>query len=158
MTKKLNTFSLTKSWKVKAKTINEALYKTTITNYDSVSIKRTFDSESDTEHNIPIKTVLERALRHLKIQQWVNYKYFDAANKHLTKAIALIETVEIHDCGSAGGFGKGQRKNGVLMYGNKYHDMFARFLWLYKKYVTRKDTDLIPDAINSGVSEFWRKR
>ena len=55
--------------------------------------------------------------------------------KYADKAEALIEVVEVYDCGSIGGFGKGQRNDkGILVYSDIYEEIYARWLWLAEKY------------------------
>ncbi len=50
----------------------------------------------------------------------------ESATAHLHRAETLIELLEVHDCGSVGGFDKGQRyPNG---------DVFKRFNWLLRKH------------------------
>ena len=150
-------FKVTKSWYIKAKTTVEAIEKSK--NYDHIHITASkCNSNKHAEHNISIKTLLEKALRHLKIQQWVDSKYFDVASKNLFQAISLIELVEIYDCGSIGGFGKGQlitNEKGTV-YTNMYHPIFARFLWLYEKYVEKGKGNSLPTGI-APVASLWRK-
>jgi len=57
--------------------------------------------------------------------------------KYLFKAEALIELLEVHDCGSTGGFDKEiGRPNGD---GNL--SFYDRFAWLVKKYDLQKEVE-----------------
>jgi len=117
---------------------------------------------------IPIKTLLDQVLEDLKsAQQWADHKDFDVdyrhivAHKHLVSAAAIIEVVEVYDCGSAGGFGEGQLiSNGeVSVYMDIYYPIFARFLWLYEKYVKGgvNKSALIPREIGGKLAQYWKR-
>jgi len=84
---------------------------------------------------IDVKTLLGTALEHLQqIVQWDKKVPHNMA-KYADKAEALIEVVEVYDCGSIGGFGKGQRNDkGILVYSDIYEEIYARWLWLAEKY------------------------
>jgi hypothetical protein len=51
---------------------------------------------------------------------------------YLARAEALIELLEIEDCGSVGGFGKKRNKNGELSLqrDDQPQDLKSRYLWL----------------------------
>jgi len=114
------------------------------------------------EATIPVRTLLEEALKNLRaVQQWAGTKDFDVAGEQLGFATKLIETVEIYDCGLIGGFGKGQLLDNSRgsMYMNIYHNIFARFLWLYEKYIEGgvKETAPVPLEIGGNVAEYWKR-
>ena len=160
----MSRFNVVRIWKVQAKNTNEALEKTKNWEHISVSITKLFDNKSRgfIEHHITIKTVLEKALRYLKIQQWVKSKYFHTADIHLIQATTLIELAEVCDCGHIGGFGEGQvvSKEEGPVYADVYHNIFARFLWLYEKYVVGEITGLLPlpPGISSTMAGFWKRK
>ena len=96
---------------------------------------------------LTIPFLLERAYQHLKqVVQWKNYDkptWSSTATQYYYLAEEILSIVEILDCGSVGGFGKGQ----------KYTDtLFPRFIWLYLKYVgdpkTLPDYDKITKNLN----------
>jgi len=51
------------------------------------------------------------------------------ASAYIARAECLIELLEAHDCGSVGGFDKGQPES---------QSLFERWVWLYKKYDSPK--------------------
>lgn len=113
-------------------------------------------------HAISIETLLVEALEELnKVQHCAKSKEFITANAHFIRATQLIELVEIYDCGSVGGPAKGQLINTSrgLMYMDIYHKLFARFLWLYGKYIEHrvKELELIPSKIGANMSDYWKK-
>ena len=72
--------------------------------------------------------------------------YFSsAATNSLSKVNCLIELLEVNDCGSVGGFDKGQQGYvGTKAAGNKdgfanpyWQTLFGRFDWLVQKYETK---------------------
>lgn len=70
--------------------------------------------------------LLKRIADHLvQVQQWAEIHSYDLANNYSLKSEALIELLEIADCGSIGGFDRDQPR--AL-------NIFDRFDWLCKKY------------------------
>lgn len=116
------------------------------------------------EDVVHVKDLLAQALRELEgVQRWAEPKKFDITNSHFVRATQLIELVEVYDCESVGGFGKGQLINNAegSMYMDIYHPLFARFLWLYEKYVTKSvegGITMIPSEIGGDLAEYWKKR
>jgi hypothetical protein len=113
--------------------------------------------------SIEIKIILERIAKDLAAAVgWGLSASFQAASNHINSAEAFIELIESWDCGSIGGFGidnegKPQQTNGgSLQYADKYHPLFARFVWLYKKYVKDdvNEADLF-DMLSHRVVRFW---
>jgi hypothetical protein len=82
-----------------------------------------------------------------QVTQWMpgtttDADYSNGVTKYLFKAEALIEILEVTDCGSTGGFDKGQESQGLV----------ERFLWLLDKYNKRTDIKescgFTPDSIH----------
>lgn len=107
---------------------------------------------SSLKYDIHVTTILHKALEALlQVKQWlsVGLKTTGSALMHLHRAEALIELVEIHDCSSSGGFGRGQRGNdGKLKYSDEYSEIFARWYFLMEKY-----SPSIANAEEKEVSE-----
>lgn len=60
------------------------------------------------------------------VDQWRCSENLDLASTHYQRAEALIELLEVHNCGSTGGFDKGQQDSGS-------RSLQARFEWLRGK-------------------------
>lgn len=79
---------------------------------------------------IPVRNLLLDIRHYLSMAlQWSEIKeavYIETVTSNLHKAEALIETIEVFDCGSIGGFGVNQPIDQTL---------FERWVWLYLKYV-----------------------
>lgn len=73
--------------------------------------------------------ILDRIGDHFQgAMQWDKLKNPECialSSKYFYKAEALIELLEIEDCGSIGGFDKGQPET---------NNLFDRWDWLYRKY------------------------
>jgi len=145
-------------WEVEAKNESEAIEKAR--NWDCTGVK--FNCRPippSAKNSIPIENILKETLGCLKsIQREHKNKSFYSTDTYLTRANALIELVEIYDCGHIGGFGDGQlitNEEGSV-YMDVYQNIFARFLWLYEKYVSGKITDLLPSEVSGELSDFWR--
>jgi len=55
-------------------------------------------------------TVLDAAASELaSVKQWADMESYDHALHHYTRAEMLLELIEVEDCGSVGGFDKGQK-------------------------------------------------
>lgn len=84
--------------------------------------------------SIRVKTILDTAFEELQMtEQWLrarNPEWASSYVQHINRAEALIELVEVFDCGSVGGFGKGQPQ--------QRQNLFERWLWLRDKYVAAK--------------------
>ena len=90
-----------------------------------------------TKSSIEIRVILTEVLNCFQqMAQWSRSCNFDNVSANKSGAEALLELVEVHDCGSVGGFGKGQRGSYVspMKYGVKYHSLYARWLFLAEKY------------------------
>lgn len=81
-----------------------------------------------------------------QVTQWVpthqtQADYSEGVTKYLYKAEALIEILEVNDCGSTGGFDPdmayGPRANDPTR-PDHYIGLFGRFLWLVDKYGSEK--------------------
>ena len=82
--------------------------------------------------HIRIKQLLESALEELDLViQWSEPPFFDFASgaRYMARAEAIIELVEVWDCGSTGGYSDGQPET---------NNLFERWLWLAKKYTKIK--------------------
>ena len=78
------------------------------------------------ELQVPMSKLLERCAEERDMsKQWKSITTASNAAEHAAKAIALLELAEVADCGSVGGFGKGQK------YSNQFED---RLNWLLNKY------------------------
>lgn len=78
------------------------------------------------ELQVPMSKLLERCAEERDMsEQWKSITTASNAAEHAAKAIALLELAEVADCGSVGGFGKGQK------YSNQFED---RLNWLLNKY------------------------
>jgi len=105
---------------------------------------------------ISVKSLLDTALENLlSAVTWSNSRNFDIAHSHMQTAESIISIIEVHDCGSIGGFGEGQQldgNEGGCMYSDKYDTRFARLIWLYKKYT---GIDLLKITPRS-VLKYWK--
>jgi hypothetical protein len=95
--------------------------------------------------SLAISKILTKALSCFQqMAQWSRLCNFDHAFKYQSQAEALIELVEVHDCGSIGGFSRGQLPNGnggSIKYGDMFYSLYARWLFLAEKYgYDTKDT------------------
>lgn len=61
----------------------------------------------------------------MQVKQWDTYDTIPNKARHYHLLQSLVEAMEIWDCGSTGGYGKGQ-------YG--YHTLAERALYIIKKY------------------------
>jgi hypothetical protein len=79
--------------------------------------------------------VIKRVGDHfLSVIQWDAYRNAECAHyraTYLLKAEALLEMLESLDCGSIGGYDKGQPRT---------HSIFERWDWLYRKHVGNPET------------------
>lgn len=73
---------------------------------------------------------IEDALQ--QVDQWVEMKDYCRANKYSDQAEALIELVEVADCGSVGGFGNHTAQ------GITDKSLAGRYSWLKNKYTPVK--------------------
>ena len=149
-------FSVIRSWEVEAETTSEAIEKTKNWVPICVNTKRISNFRSiapPAENSIPVGNILKEVLKCLKlVQQRYESKKFYPADTYLTQATALIELVELYDCGHTGGFG--DRK--YMLYSDIYHNVFARFLWLHEKYISGETPDLPSSEISGEMSDFWK--
>lgn len=86
-------------------------------------------------HYLTRTEVLKRIRDELNsMKQWqsspANVDFVVNAARYAQKAEGLIELLEIHDCGSVGGFGNGHTGS---------HDLETRYLWLTEVKVERSD-------------------
>ena len=94
-------------------------------------IKKYYEKElkMNSKNSISRNLILKNIEHHLKlIDQWVqgaitNYGH---AQKYQNKAEALIELLEVHDCGQVGGFDRGQPHSHEL-------NLMDRYNWLKNK-------------------------
>lgn len=88
--------------------------------------------------SISISKILTEALFCFQqMAQWSHSHSFDYVYKYQNQAIALIQLVEVHDCGSIGGYSGGQQTNvngGSMKHGDKFYELYARWLFLAEKY------------------------
>lgn len=78
---------------------------------------------------VSYKYVLNQAGGNLgSIKQWILMQKYERAADHHHRAEALVELIEVLDCGSTGGFSEGQNQAGTQY-------LFNRWDWLYRKYV-----------------------
>jgi hypothetical protein len=84
--------------------------------------------------------ILQEIFEHFQqVTQWMpcvstDADYSNGVTKYLFKAEALVEMLEVTDCGSTGGFDAGQ----------ECHGLYARFIWLVNKY--HKTSDIKPSC------------
>jgi len=148
-------FKLIRTYEVRSKDIKTALTETKNLEHESVTITKIFDDKIHQfiQHYVSVKDILKEILKCLElVRQRYESKKFYPADTYLTQATALIELVELYDCGHTGGFG--DRK--YMLYSDIYHNIFARFLWLYEKYVSGETPDLSSSEISGEMSDFWR--
>lgn len=90
------------------------------------------------QHAIPIKALLKEIEDHFKmLDQDLRLGWYTEVGQHYTAAEALIEVLEVYDCGSVGGFSKGQdRERAEGRSGLNY-----RFKFLADKYSKQKRTN-----------------
>ena len=155
-------FSVIRSWEVEAETTSEAIKKTKNWDHICVNTKRIVNCKSivpSVENSIPVEDILKDVLKYLHaIQKWVDSKHFQTADIYFNRVITLLVLVETYDCGHTGGYGEGQRTSkNCAKYEDIYHSIFARFLWLYEKYVACETTDSLPSEIGVKLSDFWRR-
>lgn len=60
-----------------------------------------------------------------QIVEWAESRHYNIVSNYYNRALALIELLEIEDCGSTGGYDKNQPTA---------RNIFDRFDWLCKKY------------------------
>lgn len=83
---------------------------------------------------------LQSALQ--QVDQWVAMKHYENAARYAAKAEALIELLEVDDCGSVGGFDKARGQNERMR--QSLHD---RYVWLTNLPVTMPiEAVLLPAA------------
>jgi hypothetical protein len=78
-------------------------------------------------------TLLDHLLDRIKSyrdcrHQWLRMGHLERALFYETKLVGVVELLEVYDCRSVGGFGKGQPKG---------QDLMQRVRWLLKKYEER---------------------
>ena len=80
-----------------------------------------------TNHSISRETILDTIAGLLQdVMQWsANPEWASNVVEHYEKATALIELLEVDDCGSIGGHDKNQPRAS---------NIFDRWDWLYRKY------------------------
>jgi hypothetical protein len=110
--------------------------------------------------SLAISKILTKALSCFQqMAQWSHSRNFDYVYQYQSQAEALIELVEVHDCGSIGGFSKGQQPNGndgSMKYGNKFHSLYARWLFLAEKY--GYNTKGISKAWEPEIKKFFTRK
>jgi len=76
------------------------------------------------------RTAVLKAVRDnlLSIEQWVRMRHWDKAAEYAARAEALIELLEVDDCGSVGGFDKLRRQLESL--GRGPRNLQQRMEWL----------------------------
>lgn len=85
------------------------------------------------------KTMLTNAHDHLRMmEQWADMHSFDRVHEYQQKAEAIIEVLEVADCGSVGGFDRENRPRQTD--GNS--ELYRRF-----KAVARKHDDEFEDIL-----------
>jgi len=83
---------------------------------------------------IPKRAIIETIAHHFAmIRQWrdMSTSSLESATGYYYKAVALIEVLEVDDCGSVGGFGNEHAINKLK---GKYDSLFARFLYYAIQY------------------------
>jgi hypothetical protein len=87
--------------------------------------------------------------------QYKDYLYMVTS---MAQAEALIEMVEIADCGSTGGFSRGQQdgRTGGIMYADKYHTLYARWIFLAEKYELFKEKNIVLEDLEK-VADFYKR-
>jgi hypothetical protein len=84
------------------------------------------------KESISVQKILEEVRDGFQqIAQWNGLSSIGNKLEHYYKTEALVELLEVFDCGSVGGFGEGQEDN---------NDLYARFLYLRNKYAKELST------------------
>ncbi len=98
---------------------------------------------------IPRLKILQKIAEHLSgVIQWTEGRcHFSRAAEYQAQAEALIELLEVADCGSVGGFDEGQ------IGGNQ--TLFARFEWLVNKHHSFKSIKFWNGKQLSEVRKFF---
>jgi len=107
------------------------------------------------QSNISIDELLRIILNYFKdIKRFDEHEgdYSHIVKRIETSAEAVLFVAEIADHGTRYGHGEGQAdKFGDLAFINEYPEEFARFLWLYEKYIGKTDT------IDVDLLKYYRK-
>lgn len=110
--------------------------------------------------SILISKILTEALSCFQqMAQWNQSHNFELTYKYQSRAKALIELVEVHDCGSTGGFSKGQQpkgNDGPIKYEREFYSLYARWLFLAEKY--GYDTKGISKDWQTQIKKFFTRK
>jgi hypothetical protein len=104
--------------------------------------------------DVPLMKLLERAEKEYQlVDQWMRHKspeWLGNALEHSAKALALVEFVEAHFCGSVGGFAPGQINE-------QRRDLPARLAFLRKQLKIKASTQrYMVDLPRAGKHSPWR--
>lgn len=109
------------------------------------------------KHAVARVTILRAIFEHFQqATQWLNDnpEYVARFPHYLSNAEALIELLEVEDCGSCGGF---DPNNQMENRAEGSYSVYERFLLLVKKYKNEKDikTEIYFNLDTMG--QFWKK-
>lgn len=92
-------------------------------------LERTTREVNELGNVVTYNTIYSEILaKQQQIRQWKSFGDLARALEYQQQAIALVELLEVHNCGSIGGFDRGQPPSSSLD---------ARIKWL-KKYMTKE--------------------